>query len=82
MFLFGEARREVDPALAITALFKALHRGDNALVLVSMEPDVGDGDGHRPTLPATIAIMDAAPLPGATGWSKPCGTFTSAGLLP
>jgi len=52
------------------------------LVLVSMEPDVGDGDGHRPTLPATIAIMDAAPLPGATGWSKPCGTVTSAGLLP
>jgi hypothetical protein len=50
------------------------------LVLVSMEPDVGDGDGHRPTLPATI--MDAAPLPGATGWSKPCGTVTSAGLLP
>ena len=41
-----------------------------------MEPDVGDGDGHRPTLPATIAIMDAAPLPGATGWSKPCGTVT------
>ena len=81
MFLFGEARREVDPALAITAPFKALHRGDNALVLVSMEPDVGDGDGHRPTLPATIAIMDAAPLPGATGWSKPCGTVTSAGLL-
>ncbi|NDH15256.1 MAG: hypothetical protein EBY47_09370, partial [Actinobacteria bacterium] len=44
-------------------------------------PDVGDGDGHRPTLPATIAIMDAVPLPGATGWSKPCGTVTSAGLL-
>ena len=82
VFLFGEARREVDPALAITAPFKALHRGDNTLVLVSMEPDVGDGDGHRPTLPATIAIMDAAPLPGATGWSKPCGTVTSAGLLP
>ena len=82
MFLFGETRREVDPAQTITAPFKALHRGDNTLVLVSMEPDVGDGDGHRPTLPATIAIMDAAPLPGATGWSKPCGTVTSAGLLP
>ena len=82
MFLFGEARREIDPALPVTALFELLHGGDDTLVLVSMEPDVGDGDGHRPTLPASITIMDAAPLPGATGWSKPCGTVTSAGLLP
>jgi hypothetical protein len=81
VFLFGEARREVDPALAIAAPFKALHRSDNALVLVSMEPNVGDGDGHRPTLPATTT-MDAVPLPGATSWPKLCGTVSSAGLLP
>ena len=51
VFLFGEARREIDPALPITALFELLHGGDDTLVLVSMEPDVGDGDGHRLTLP-------------------------------
>ena len=38
MFLFGEARREIDPALPVTALFELLHGGDDTLVLVSMEP--------------------------------------------
>ena len=50
----GELGVEIDPPFTVTSRLEPTHCGAHELLLVTVERDLDDGDGHSMTLSATI----------------------------